>query len=162
MTDQLNFDEIENKKLPTGLNILTILTLISCAYELYTAIKNFVGGSQALKEIDDAQVKMAEAPEWLKKFAGPEMREMVQQSLDNKVPMLIVSLLAISLSVYGAIEMRKLKKQGYFLWLIGEILPYISVTIFASAFFKTFFVYFLIFPIIFIILYTAQRKHLVK
>jgi hypothetical protein len=162
MTDQIDFNEMDEKKLPTGLNVLTILTFIACAYELYTSIKNFIGGADALKKLDEAQAKMAEAPAWAKQFAGPEMRELLQQSLDNKLPMLIISLVATSLCVYGAIEMRKLKKQGYFLWLIGEILPYISVAIFASAFFKTFVVYFMIFPIIFIILYTVQRKHLVK
>jgi hypothetical protein len=59
--------------------------------------------------------------------------------------------------------MRKLKKQGYFLWLIGEILPWVAMFIFiGGVFLKTFMVWFLIFPVLFIILYTLQRKHLVN
>ncbi len=153
----------EEKKLPTGLNVLTILTFIGCAYDLYQSISGFSrSNAEALKEFDKAQDQMKEAPAWVKNFAGPEMRELMMQSMDNKVPILIIGLIATGLCLYGALEMRKLKKQGYFIWLIGEILPFVSVAIFVPAFYQTFLKFFLIIPIIFIILYTVQRKHLVK
>ena len=160
MVNELEFAEAGEKKLPTGLNVLTILTFIWCAYELYANITNFTGGKEKLAKMDEAQEQMKNAPAWVRKMAGPEMREAVQQALDNKMPILLIGLVAVALCIYGAIEMRRLKKQGYFLWLAGEILPWISALIFTSAIFKTFIVYFLIFPIIFIILYTVQRKHL--
>lgn len=153
----------EEKKLPTGLNVLTILTFIGCAYDLYQGVAGYArNNAEALKEFDKAQEKMKDAPQWAKNFAGPEMRDLLMQSMDNKIPMLIIGLIATGLCVFGALEMRKLKKQGYFIWLIGELLPFISVGIFAPAFYQTFLKFFLIIPIIFIILYTVQRKHLVK
>jgi hypothetical protein len=63
----------------------------------------------------------------------------------------------------GALQMRKRKMQGYYMWLIGEILPFIGVALFIS--FKVFSGFALIavmFPVVFIILYTVQRKHLTK
>jgi hypothetical protein len=160
--DVLNFGEGSKPKLPTGLNVLTILTFIACAWELYSNFNNFIGGKKALADLEKAQDKLAEAPAWARKFAGPEVQEMMRQSLNNKVPVLIIGLIATALCFYGALQMRKLKKEGYFLWLVGEILPFISSVIFIPAFFNTIFIYISIFPLLFIILYTVQRKHLTK
>ena len=162
-TNDLLEANYETKKLPTGLNVLTILTFIWCAYELYSSVSNFLKGTDALKELEEGREKMGEsAPGWAKSMVGPDVVAMVEKSIENKIPLLIISLIAIALCVYGALEMRKRKKQGYWLWLIGELLPIIGAAIFiGSVFFKTFVVFFLIFPVIFIILYTVQRKHLI-
>jgi hypothetical protein len=163
MNQEINDEQQHSGKLPTGLNVLTILTLIMCAYELYSAFNNFLSGRKAIEKLTEAQEKMGDAPGWVKKLAGPDVLMMMEKSLENKMPILIMALVAVALSVYGALEMRKLKKQGYILWLIGELLPVISVAIFiGSSFFKTIYVWMLIFPAIFILLYTMQRKHLVK
>lgn len=152
----------EEHKLSTGLNVLTILTFIGSAYGLYSTVSSFLSGRKALDDFEKAQEKLAEAPAWAKKFAGPEMHEVLVKSLDNKVPLLVIGLIGIALCVYGAIEMRKLKKQGFIIWLLGEIIPYIGTVIFiGGVFFQTFLVYFLAFPLIFIILYFFQRKNLV-
>jgi hypothetical protein len=158
----LDFDEAVKPKLPTGLNVLTILTFIGCAWELYSTVNNFIGGKKALEEMEKAQEKLAEAPAWARKLAGPEVQEMMLQSFNNKVPLLIIGLIAVTLCFYGALQMRKLKKEGYFLWLVGEILPFIGSVIFIPALFNTLFIYFSIFPLLFIVLYTFQRKHLTK
>ena len=126
----LNFDEAVKPKLPTGLNVLTILTFVGCAWELYSTVNNFIGGKKALEEMEKAQEKLAEAPAWARKLAGPEVQEMMLQSFNNKVPIFIIGLIAVTLCFYGALQMRKLKKEGYFLWLVGEILPFIGSVIF--------------------------------
>ncbi|HRI25774.1 MAG TPA: hypothetical protein PLZ45_13945 [Ferruginibacter sp.] len=152
----------EPKKLPTGLNVLTILTFIGCAFETYSTVNNFMTGKKALDEMEKAQEKLAEAPSWAKKFAGPEVQEMMTKAYENRIPLLVLGLVAIALCLYGAIQMRKMKKEGYTLWLIGELLPYIGSAILLPVFFKTIFVYFAIIPVLFIIMYTIQRKHLVN
>jgi hypothetical protein len=160
MTDT-NFPE-ENK-LPSLLNVLTILTFIGCAFELFSQIKNFISGEDNLEKIRKAQVNIDQMPAFARKFVGPEVLEMTQKTLDNKVPLLIISLLSIGLCTYGAVEMRKLKKQGYMLWIVGELLPIVGSLIFiGTILFQTIFIYFSIFPIIFIILYTTQRKYLIN
>jgi hypothetical protein len=158
----LNFANESKPKLPIGLNILTILTLIGCAWELYQNLSGFLKGRAAIDELEKAQEKMADAPAWAKKLTGPAVHDMLVKSFENRIPILIIGLIAVSLCVYGALEMRKQKKQGYYFWLIGEILPILSTFLFiGAAFFNTIFVWFLIFPAIFILLYTLQRKNLV-
>ena len=70
--NQENFTE--EKKLPTGLNVLTILTFIGCALELYNTVSGFLSGKKALEEMEKAQEKLAEGPSWAKNLAGPEVQ----------------------------------------------------------------------------------------
>ncbi len=163
--DSSSFTASGKPKLPTGINVLTILTLIWCAVELYSNLSNFFGGR---KKLDDAitaseKFKDADVPKFAKNFFGPDMIAMLEKAYENRVPMFILGLVATLLCIYGAIQMRQLKKQGYILWLVGELLPILSIIIFIGAgFYANLTGIMLIFPILFIILYTAQRKHLVK
>ena len=161
--DVLNFADNKEAKLPSMLNVLTILTFIACAFELFGDIKNFFSGKENLARLQDAQSKMAEAPSWAKNFAGPDVMEMTQKAIDNRVPILIMALVSVSLSLFGAAEMRKLKKQGYQLWLVGELLPIVTSFIFiGTSFYHTIFAFGLIVPLIMIIFYTSQKKYLVN
>ena len=162
--EHLNFATDQQKnKLPTGLNVLTILTCIGCAYELYSSVSNFIKGRKAIEEMEKAQEQLATAPSWAKKMMGPDMMEFITKSFENRIPLLIVGLIGTALCIFGALEMRKQKMQGYYMWLLGEVLPWVGVILFTGTIlFKTFIVWFLILPIVFIILYTVQRKHLTK
>lgn len=159
--DFLTEHEQGKRKLPALLNVLTILTFIGCAIGLYLSASNFMNAEKAIAEFDKATQELADAPQWTKNFTGPEAREMVVKGYENRIPILIIGLISIGLCLYGAIEMRKLKKQGYTLWLIGEVLPWIGTVLFIGlGFFKTFYALMMLFPAIFILLYTLQRKHL--
>ena len=149
--------------MPSGINVLTILTFIGCVFELYSSVKNLLYGKEAVAKLEDAQVKLQDAPAFARKMAGPEMLDIAKKSVENAVPIFIISFVSIALCLYGAIEMRKLKKQGYVLWLAGELLPYIGTLIFiGTAFFSTYLAFILVFPIVFIILYTVNKKSLIK
>ena len=79
-----------------------------------------------------------------------------------KLPILILSLVALSLCLYGAIEMRKRKKQGYILWLIGEILPIGTSLLFIGMLsMKGIGLIGIFIPLLFIILYTVNKKDLI-
>ena len=92
-----------------------------------------------------------------------QWKDELTKSFENRIPLLIVGLIGTALCIYGALEMRKQKMQGYYMWLLGEVLPWVGVILFTGTIlFKTFIVWFLILPIVFIILYTLQRKHLTK
>lgn len=164
INEHLNFATDQQKnKLPTGLNVLTILTFIGCAFELYSSVSNFIKGRKAIEEMEKAQEQLATAPSWAKKMMGPDMMEFITKSFENRIPLLIVGLIGTTLCIFGALEMRKQKIQGYYMWLLGEVLPWVGVILFTGTIlFKTFIVWFLILPIVFIILYTVQRKHLTK
>lgn len=165
--DQLQgtpFQEGSNKKaLPGSINILTILTFIGCGISLLTGLWNFANARKGLETLEKLQESgdMDKAPGFLKNMMGPEALEMARIGYENRVPIFIITLVALSLCVYGALQMRSLKKQGYYLWLIGEILPIIGGIIFIGmGMLSGFGLITLIIPAVFIILYSTQLKYL--
>ncbi|MFM2359941.1 MAG: hypothetical protein RLY16_1934 [Bacteroidota bacterium] len=162
MSDQLNFAEGGKPTLPSALNVLTILTIIGSALAIIGAFWTFATVDSSYEKMRDAQATMAEAPAFVKSMMGPEMLESMRKQKENKIPVLVITLLGAGLCLFGAIEMRKLKKQGYILWLVGEILPIIATGLFVGfgMMFKGFALIFMSIPIIFLILYTVNKKHL--
>ncbi len=161
-TNVLDFADGEKPTLPSGLNVLTILTFIGCALGFIGGFWTYINADKSYKTLQDAQGKMGDAPAWAKGMMGPEMLEMSRKSMENKLPILLLTLVGCALCLYGALEMRKLKKQGFMLWLVGEVLPLIGGIIFMGmGMFSGFGLAALLFPIIFIVLYLVQRKYLV-
>ncbi|GAO41250.1 hypothetical protein [Flavihumibacter petaseus] len=152
----------EEKKLPSLLNVLTILTFVGCAVDLISNGWNFISGRKNLDKLEELQTsgQLDNAPEFMKKLAGPEALERARVAYENRVPILIIVLVGVCLCAYGAIQMRKLQKSGYFMWLIGEILPIIGSIIFLGIGFAGGMSWILLFPVLFIILYTTQLKYL--
>lgn len=160
-TDTLN--DFDNAKLPTALNVLTILTIIGCVILLLSEIWGFSTAKKSYEQTKELieSGKLSEQPKFLQNMMTPEMLAMQKKRVDNKLPILILGLVASGLCLYGAIEMRKRKKQGYTFWLIGEILPVITTLLFiGTTAFSGFGLLFWLFPIIFIILYTVNKKYL--
>jgi hypothetical protein len=161
-SDFLSTEEGEQPKLSSGLNVLTILTFIGCALGFLSGIWSFIKADDSYKQLVAAQSNLENAPAFAKKFMGPEMVEMARKSAENKLPILLLTLAGVALCTWGAMEMRKLKKQGFALWAAGEFLPLVGAMIFlGTGMFSGFGLFILIVPIIFLILYAVQRKNLV-
>jgi hypothetical protein len=160
-TDSLDWTEKE-KKLPDMLNVLTILTFIGCGIGLISSIWGYVGAQKGYDTALDLQSKMDNMPDYAKRMMGPDPVGMARKTLENRMPILLLSLVAIALCLYGAMQMRKRKKSGFSLYLIGEILPIITTFIFLGVGLLSGFTLAiaLLFPIVFIILYATQLKHL--
>jgi len=103
-------------------------------------------------------------PALAKKFMSPEALEVARKSYENRVPINLISLIGIGLCFFGALQMRQLKMQGYYLYLVGEIIPLIGMAIFIGIGSLTGFsgIIAIGFTLLFVLLYTAQRKHLVN
>ncbi len=151
-------------KLPAGINVLTILTFIGCGVgALFTmfmsAINDFF-----LKYIDKAlnSGKDFSAKELADMEKGKASIELVQQHI---IPLTVVGAIGIILCVLGALWMRKLKKDGYWLYIAGELAPVIgSVVIMGTGQYNSIgsIVGGFLIPVVFVVLYTFQRKHLVN
>ena len=152
----------EPKKLSDMLNVLTILTFVGCGLFTISSIYGFANAQTSYDKMVQMQGKLDDAPALVKKFMGPEMLEMARKSLENRTPILLLTLVAYGLCLYGAIQMRSRKKAGFSIYVVGELLPIATACIFLgmgsfggfgilSAF---------LFPILFIILYATQLKHL--
>ncbi|MFN8248423.1 MAG: hypothetical protein U0T68_05655 [Ferruginibacter sp.] len=161
-TNALN--EFDKSQLPSSINVLTILTIIGSSLGILSSAWNYISAKKSYEDLKEVMNngKLDEAPKFVRGMMTPQMLEMSRKAYENRLPMLILGLVAMSLCLYGAIEMRKLKKQGYTFWLIGEVLPVFSTIFFiGTAAFGGFGLIMWMFPIIFIILYTVNRKHLI-
>lgn len=167
-TDVLNFDTNSKPKLPSGLNVLTILSFIGCALQLIGSLYSFFTAKKSYEGLDKLteQMNSENMPGWVKSMMGdPEkMVKMITKSYENRIPIILLSLVAIALCFYGALQMRKLKKQGFMLYSIGELLPFLTQVLFIGAFsLSGFAMYFGIgIAVLFILLYSMQRKYLVQ
>ena len=162
-----SLNEFENpdgsKKLPGSLNVLTILTFIGCAFGLlWTAAApfffKFFGGMME-KAASNPDVTAKQLEEMQKGRASMEIMQA------NIVPIVITGLAGIILCFVGALWMRKLKKDGYWLYLGGQILPLAAGLIILGTSQITGVMSVLLgygIPVLFIVLYTLQRKYLVN
>lgn len=155
----------EGRPQPSGfLKVITILTIIWCILSFFSAGYSFISAKQTYetyKEMYDSG-KMDDLPGFAKMMMGKDPVGLYKQMYENRVPIFIVSLLGIVLCFWGAIQMRSLKKQGYLLWLIGEILPIAAMFfLVSSAEFSIGTIIALFFPVMFIIFYTVSRKELI-
>jgi hypothetical protein len=165
--DALNLEDKDMKTLPQGLNVLTILTYIGCALGALSAIWNYISAETAYKtyqaltgEMDGVKTENSAVNSLL---SGAN--EMAKKAYDNRLMILIFGLVGIALCFYGAMQMRNLKKQGYMIYVVGEILPIISYAVFigfGSIFGGMAMILTTLVAAVFIILYTMQRKHLVN
>jgi hypothetical protein len=91
-------------------------------------------------------------------------RANIELSEINMIPLMVIGIAGILLCFVGALMMRKLKKDGYWIYVAGQILPLVATAfIMGLAQYKEIgSLVMLAFPVIFIILYTANRKHLVN
>ncbi|ULQ50600.1 hypothetical protein [Flavihumibacter fluvii] len=154
--------EKEEKKLPSLLNVLTILTMVGCAIELIIGTMNLISGRKNLDKLEELQNsgQLDNAPEFMKKFAGPEAIENARLAYENRIPLFVIMVAGMALCLYGALQMRKLQKNGYFMWLIGELLPTVGSIVLIGVGFAGNAGWMLLFPLVFIILYTTQLKYL--
>lgn len=152
----------EPRKLPGMLNVLTVLTFIWCGISAISAAWSFVRAKSSYDQIVEMQSKVDEMPAFMQKMMGPAMVEMARHSYENRVPILLLSLVGVGLCLYGALQMRQFKKVGFYVYFIGEIMPIVIAFLFIGmgafggfAIFGT-----LLFPVLFLILYATQLKYL--
>jgi hypothetical protein len=163
MTGHATSENREKPAIPSMLNTLTILTLIgSGVLGLLTmampALVSFFNrmmnnALQSGKEFSDKELADIEQ--------GKQFFELLSE---NMVPLVAVGLIGCALCAMGAVMMRKLKKDGLWIYLAGQLVP-LAVSFFlmgtnqftgVSSVISN-----LILPAVFSILYYTQRKFLV-
>ncbi len=163
LTNQVDYDN----KLPSGLNVLTILTIIWAVFSLGSSVWGFFSAEKSYKEKDKTieMLNSGKMPSAMKSFmpSAENFDAMVTKSYENRIPLLIFGLVATGLCFWGALEMRKRKKQGFLFYVIGSILPFISTALLIGFFSITGAgsIFFIVLTLMFIGLYAMQRKYLV-
>ena len=155
----LNEEQYEKRKLPSGLNVLTILTFIWCGISALLTI--------CMPLINDLLLKLFDKMAAGKDFSAKEVadldkwRAMVAITQQHMVPLMVVGLIGIALCFVGALWMRKLRKDGYWLYVAGEIAPVIAGIFIMGTTIDVSTIGEFVVPAVFVILYTLHRKYLV-
>lgn len=153
------------KELPGMLNILTILTFIGCGLSFLGTCYNYIANNdpdKQLEKLHEARDKVSDGSFGAKMIDSSI--DMFQKSYDNRHLLLITGLIFIILCFIGALQMRKLKKTGYYYYLVGELAPYVlAAGLFGASLTSAIFVLFTaLIAVIFVILYSTQLKYLVN
>ncbi len=162
--DLLNYDDQGKAILPSGLNVLTILTYVGCGvFGLITLLMPLIY-KFSLSMMDKATNSGQELS--TKQLADLEKgREAIELASQNTIPMMAIGMVGIILCFIGALWMRKFKKDGYWMYVTGELAPVLGgVFIMGTTQYTS--IWSIIFgvgiPLAFVILYTMQRKYLTK
>ena len=162
-SDAENFNDFQPKPLPGTLNVLTILTFIGSAIGLIFSLAT----PWLMKFSLNMMNKASEAGTDLTPKQTVDMeasRKVIELTQSNMVPLISIGIMGIILCFIGAFMMRKLKKDGFWIYVSGQVLPIVgSLALLGMAQFTgaTSYIMFLI-PVVFIILYAMQRKYLVN
>jgi hypothetical protein len=158
--------------LPGSLNVLTILTFIGCGLQYIFSIfqvfssKDYETQHAKLIEAQDKVGDSGFARKMLDKAIDTieKNQDYINKAYEYRYIIFACSVIFITLCLVGAIQMRKLKKTGYFMYVIGEIAPVLIMFLLlgwnSSQLLQTSLS--LIIPVVFIILYSTQRKYLVN
>jgi hypothetical protein len=164
LTNDILGQEHNTKKLiPQGLNILTILTFIGCGFSILTSLFAKPIMEFSLKIINKGLEKSSEmSANEVAKIV--KQKESIEAFLENAIVLGITGFVGGVLCLVGAIMMRKFKKDGFWIYLAGQLIPFIAgLVLLGSQQFTGLSSYIIAaIPFVFIALYAAQRKHLTQ
>lgn len=147
---------LETKKMPGFLKVLCILSFIGVGISIIMSIVGYVGLS-ALSSMSSTLSSFSE---------GTEMNTAVSSMdalIKNGALYYILLIVAALVCLVGVIMMWKLKKTGFYIYVIGEIAPIILPFVLLGGFGvlgTMALIMGMIFPIAFIIMYALNLKHM--
>jgi hypothetical protein len=154
----------EQPQKATGLlNVLTILTIVGSLLGLLQAPWAFLTAEDNLQRTQEMMQSkdLENAPAFVKNMFNEDMLKMAQLTVQHKWTILILGVVGSLLCLVGAIQMRKLKRQGFTLWIAGEWLPILaSVFLIGLGSFGAMMVIGYLVPLVMTILYLTCRNQL--
>ncbi len=151
----------DTDRLPTFLNVLTILTFINSGLSVLLCFFAFAIAPFTYHQAVQNQGQMDQLPDFLKLLLGSNQVEAARLSLENRTPILLIHLLAAGLCTFGALRMRKLKKAGFIIYILGDFLPLsVYALIGFSLLIGIAFACTCMIAVTMIILYATQLKHM--
>lgn len=151
----------EPKKMPDMINVLSILTFIWSGIIILFSLWNFI---KAKANYDAAStIDVDKMPGFFKKMMGSDYMEKARIAYENRIPIMLLGLIGCVLCIYGAMQMRQLKKNGFYIYVLGEIaVPIVTGVIFWGVSSLTGFgsMLGLCIYVLFIVLYATQLKYL--
>ncbi len=143
----------ETKKRPSFLTVLCILSFVGIGIGIISAVYSLITFSATTELINQYGSAMENSP----------LGGMVDTLVKWGQTLYTIEIVANLICLAGVLMMWKLKKNGYFIYIVGEIAPAIATFALMGGYgpLGTFMmVSGLIFPIVFIILYGLNLKHM--
>jgi hypothetical protein len=92
---------------------------------------------------------------------GPHPVETARLALENRLPILLITLIGAFLCFYGALYMRKLKKVGFSIYILGDLVPFtIYIFIGTGSITPVGMIFGVVIILVFAILYATQLKYM--
>ena len=159
-TDTFQTNEFLKPQRSQKLNILTILTFIGCSFGLL-----FLLATPAIMKFSKSMMEKSSSADLTPKQIA-DMRlavENMDKVQANIVPIGIVSIIGIGLCFFGALMMRKLKKDGFWIYVAGQVIPLVGgLIILGTGQYSSFGSYTApLIAVVFIALYASERKNMV-
>jgi len=160
-------DIFQNEKMPPAygmLKTLTMLTFIGCALAYIFIFVGIADWGNYEKRLVEAQKLEEESRD--NEVASKIMQgsaEVIKKSHEHRYVVTATSLIFTTMCLFGAMRMRKLRKSGYPIYVIGELAPLaVSGVLLGFSFFGGIVMAIsAVFALLFVILYTTQRKYMI-
>jgi len=163
-TNPIELNSDGKQVIPSGIKTLTILTFIGSGLSLV-----FVGLTPFLNKLflgfmEKARTSGSELT--AKQIEDMEKgKAVLELTSANMIPLMVIGFVSIALCVLGAVWMRKLKKDGFWIYVGGELLPVVGnfILLGTDQFTGVSSVVMAVaIPLVFIALYFRQMKYLVN
>ncbi len=144
---------------PNGINVLSILSFIGSGFQILSGIAGYLIIPFTAKSVPETRA--LEKTREIKPFSGflKWSADATMRQYEYRLPLLIVTIVTALICIYGVWQMRKLKKNGFAVYSIGEL----ALPIFTAAVIDVWTsVFGFVVGILFIILFAVQRKHLTQ
>jgi hypothetical protein len=154
-------DAAQAESLPTMLNVLTILTIIFSAFGFLGALGSFALAPFGYQSAVNAREMTDQMPPFFRSLIG-NGQEAARLAYINRVPIMVIAAIGAILCLFGALQMRKRRKIGFYLYVLGDLLPIANLIFFTTFSFISGFAYGIsfAFALAFVILYATQLKHM--
>ncbi len=162
--DSLNFPELEENKLPGYLNVLTILTFIGSGLGLVSSFLMPALLKFGLKALD-MKLNSGETMTTSELQKYQDQKTSSELLLANASSIMIIGIICTGLCLWGAFQMRKLKLDGYWIYIAGCLLYYpATYIILGSHIWDNLISFFagIAFTLLFILLYGSHKKYFTK
>jgi hypothetical protein len=171
MTEEIYSEQIVDvPKRPTFLTVLCIITFIWSGYTVLTSLAGiFTSNSFDQEEWQEISIQVSESMDQ----ADSQAQEMMEMAMDavastiaagieNAMLLGIIGFLAAGLSFFGAFQMFKLKKMGYYIYILSKVVGVFIPVIILGLNLITGIMYGvgLLIALVGIILYGINSKHL--
>jgi hypothetical protein len=140
---------------PGFLTALCILTWVGCGFSLIGSIMMYIGAK--------ALTAFAGGVSQLAGESGADAMKEVSNVMTNAYIQLGGGVLGMLLCLIGSIQMWKLSKKGYYMYVAGQVLPIIGMFAFPIAGVQIGamgYVMGLVGPVLFLVLYGLNLKHM--